>query len=107
LLTAGDQISIPTKPPLKPGAPTGLLVGTLTGDYRSAKNPVVLFNGHGRLLATFKVPSVPPFRLRLSPGRYLLLPDDGLEFGCLAARVRVRAGEVAHVAVPFGCDSSN
>src|SRR6202043_1480401 len=75
-LRAGQRVAIPTVPLLMPGTRSGVLVGTVGSPTRSAAVPVAVFDASGRLLARFRPPAQQPFRLRLSPGRYLLLADN-------------------------------
>jgi hypothetical protein len=72
----------------------------------SGASPVVLFDARGRLLARFRVPVGHSFRLRLSPGRYLLLADNEDWVSCGPVSARVRASHTTRVTVPGGCDSA-
>jgi hypothetical protein len=103
-LRAGKRIAIPTVPALRPGARSGVLVGTVGSFARSAAIPVAVFDASGRLLARFRSPAQGPFRLRLSPGRYLLLADNDFAISCGPAAARVHAGQRTSVNVPAGCD---
>lgn len=108
-LTAGAHIKIPAAPAVPHGARTGTIRGAVRFEG-GAPNPhprpiagvVDLFNARGRLLAIFSVRARHYFRLRVVPGRYLLL-DDGDDF-CGPSRVSVHAARVAEVTVGVGCD---
>jgi hypothetical protein len=105
-LRAGQRIAIPTTPTLRPGASSGLLIGTLGSPTPSA-GPVAVFDASGRLLARFRTPARRPFRLRLAPGRYLLLADNETQISCWPAAARVRADHTTKVSVPSGCDGGS
>jgi hypothetical protein len=102
-VTAGDQVAIPTTPALKPGARTGLAIGTLSPRTPGAE-PVAVFDSSGRLLARRSVPGEHRFRLTLPAGRYLLLEDTQTLMSCPPGHVHVRAGHVTRVDVGFACD---
>jgi hypothetical protein len=95
---AGRRIAIPTTPALAPGAPSGVLKGTVSEGKPSAV-PVALFDASGRLLARFRA----PFRLKLAPGRYLLLADTGSLGSPGPVGADVAAGHTRRVVVPNGC----
>jgi hypothetical protein len=99
MLRAGHRVAIPTRPALRPGTRSGVLLAT-------GASPVVLFDARGRLLARFRVSSGQSVRLRLAPGRYLLIADDEAWISCGSASARVRVGQVTRVTVPGGCDST-
>jgi hypothetical protein len=103
-LIAGDRVSIPTSPPLTPGAPTGRLIGKLSGLYTHNPQPIVVFDRRGRLLARMSVPGQGPFGLKLNPGRYFLLKDNEAWTRCGPARVHIRPGQVARATVAYACD---
>jgi hypothetical protein len=96
-LQAGRRITIPTRPALKPTTRSGTLVVT-------GANPAALFDVQGRLLARFHVPAGHSSRLRLAPGRYLLVADGETWISCTTTSGRVRAGQVTKVTVESGCD---
>lgn len=107
-LRAGSRIEIPIKPRVRPGAPTGLLIGAIRGEsYGSGPAPisgtVALFGASGRLLARFYVRPGHRFRIHLAAGHYQLLADSEGWIFCGATRALVHAHQITHVAVLSGC----
>ena len=106
VLTAGNRIEIPVTPVFKSRAATGRLVVTLPNGSGSHPEPVVLYGAQGRLLARLQVRADRGLGLRLPPGRYLLVFDGGTAVDCGPARVQVKARQLAHAAVRFGCSAA-
>ncbi len=111
-LGLGGRIVFPAKPAIPAGARTGTLIGAIRFDGGPPSPPgharppasgvVVLFDQRGKLLARFGVKEGHHFRLRLVPGRYLLIDD--LDSSCGDVSPHVQANQVAHVTLPVGCD---
>lgn len=110
-LVTGTRIRIPTKPFVPPGSSTGIISGAVRVEGGPPPGPhprpiagvVAVFNGRGRLLARFAATAGHDFRLRVAPGRYLLLADsEGWTF-CGPTRATVRAHRQTRVTVGTGC----
>jgi hypothetical protein len=108
-LTAGSHIKIPSAPVIPPGARTGILKGAVRFEggppapHRPPIGGVVdLFDSRGKLLAIFSVRNHHYFRLRVLPGRYLLLDDT--DYSCGPTRASVHTAAITRVTVGAACD---
>lgn len=113
-LRVGSRVVFPTKPAVPNGAHTGTLVGAIGFDGGPPPAPgypprrpepgiVVLFDTRGELLARFHVKAGHRFRLRLVPGRYLLIDDIQGLLPCEDTSAHVHVSQTVHVSIPVGC----
>lgn len=113
-LLLGRRIVFPVRPAVPKGAHTGTLLGAIRfggGPRPLSGHPsappaagiVVVFDTHGRPIARFHVKAGHYFRLRLVPGRYLLIDDLQGLLSCGDIAPHVHATNTLHVTIPIGC----
>jgi hypothetical protein len=112
-LLLGQRIVFPANPPVPRGAHTGTLVGAIRFEggpvpppghpRRPVSGTVVLFDTLGKLLARFTVKTGHYFRLRLTPGRYLLIDDLEGVISCGDVSAHVHPNQTVQVTLAVGC----